>query len=75
MKYRFTDAADLEQYVHFTLLVNPKFDEHPVVRRILKEANGKSGAFGGAMQKLPASLLREIKSDKFDRMTSGKETG
>ena len=66
MKYRFIDPNDLEQYVYYTFLVNPNFDEHPAVRRILKEAKGKPGAFGVAMQKLPETLVQEIKSDKFD---------
>jgi hypothetical protein len=71
MKYRFTDPVDLEQYVYYTLLVNPKFDEHPAVKRILKETNGRPGEFGIAMQKLPEPLVREIKSEKFAHVTSG----
>ncbi|MDR5795457.1 DUF3304 domain-containing protein [Caballeronia sp. LZ008] len=74
-KYRFTDPVDLEQYVYYTFLVNPKFDEHPAVLRILKETDGKPGAFGDAMQKLPDSLVREIKSDKFDHVKSEKKNG
>ncbi|KVP93282.1 hypothetical protein WJ96_15075 [Burkholderia ubonensis] len=65
LKYRLTDSKDLEQYVYYTLLVNPKFDEHPAVQRILQETNGKPGAFGTAMQSLPDAVVREIKGSRF----------
>jgi hypothetical protein len=66
MKYHLTDTTDLEQYVYYTQLVNPKFDQHPVVRKILLEAKGKPGAFGVAMQSLPTTVVQEIKSGRFE---------
>ncbi|MDR5773548.1 MULTISPECIES: DUF3304 domain-containing protein [unclassified Caballeronia] len=75
LKYRFTDSVDLEQYVYYTLLVNPKFDEHPAVQRIVMESKGKPGAFGLAMQKLPVDVVREIKSNKFDHVANGSKVG
>ncbi|MFJ2992482.1 hypothetical protein [Pandoraea sp. NPDC087047] len=71
LKYRLTDSVDLQQYVYFTLLINPTFDEHPSVQRILQETKGQPGAFGAAMQKLPESVVAEIKSNRFDRVASG----
>ncbi|KAK42433.1 hypothetical protein BG58_03570 [Caballeronia jiangsuensis] len=65
MKYRFTDPVDLEQYVYYMLLVNPKFDEHPAVQQILKNSSGKPGAFGAAMQALGDSIVKQIKAGKF----------
>jgi hypothetical protein len=65
LKYRLTDTADLKQYVYYTLIVNPKFDEHPAVQHILQETNGRPGAFGAAMQKLPDSLVHEIKNNRL----------
>ncbi len=66
LKYRLTDTVDLEQYVYYRQLVNSKFDEHPVVQRILKETKGKPGAFGAAMQSLPDTVVQEIKRGRFD---------
>jgi hypothetical protein len=68
MKYGFTDSEDLKQYGYYTLLVNPKFDQHPAVQRIVKEAKKKPGAFGAAMQRLPESVVREIKSGRFEHV-------
>jgi hypothetical protein len=65
MKYRLTDTVDLQQYVYYTLLVNPTFDEHPAVQRILQETKGRPGAFGAAMQKLPDTLVQEIKNNRL----------
>ncbi|WP_302074376.1 hypothetical protein [Burkholderia glumae] len=75
LKYRLTDSADLEQYVYYTLLVNPKFDEHPAVQRILHETKGKPGAFGAAMQKLPDTVVQEIKSNHFEHVLTGADHG
>ncbi|MDN7619601.1 hypothetical protein QZM39_07135 [Burkholderia cenocepacia] len=71
LKYRLTDTVDLQQYVYYTLLVNPKFDEHPVVQRILQETKAKPGAFGAAMQALPGTVLQEIKSNHFRDAMAG----
>ncbi|KUZ64470.1 hypothetical protein WI36_28635 [Burkholderia ubonensis] len=75
LKYRLTDTTDLEQYVYFTLLVNPKFDEHPAVQRILQETKGKPGAFGAAMQGLPDAVVQEIKSNRLDRVSNEGKHG
>ncbi|KWK83072.1 DUF3304 domain-containing protein [Burkholderia ubonensis] len=75
LKYRLTDSSDLEQYVYFTLLVNPTFDEHPAVQRILQETNGKPGAFGAAMQSLPDAVVQEIKANRFDRRSNEGKHG
>jgi Protein of unknown function (DUF3304). len=61
IKYRLIDDADLEQYVYFTLLVNKNFDEHPQVKKILQETQGKPGAFATEMKQLPASAIAEIR--------------
>ncbi|RQR56555.1 DUF3304 domain-containing protein [Burkholderia sp. Bp9140] len=75
LKYRLTDSSDLEQYVYYTQLVNPKFDEHPAVQQILKEAKGKPGAFSDAMNKLPESVLKEIKGNRFTSVPTGGDRG
>jgi len=74
-RYRFTNTQDLEQYVYYALLVNPKFDEHPAVQKILGETKNKAGAFGVAMEALPASIVGELKSDKFEHVTTGATHG
>ncbi|WP_179402250.1 hypothetical protein [Burkholderia guangdongensis] len=75
LKYRLTDSADLEQYVYYTLLINPEFDEHAAVQRILQETKGTPGAFGAAMRKLPDTVVQEIKSNRFDHQRIGAEHG
>ncbi|KVR64800.1 DUF3304 domain-containing protein [Burkholderia ubonensis] len=75
LKYRLTDSSDLEQYVYYTLLVNPKFDEYPVIQRILQETKGKPGAFGAAMQSLPDAVVQEIKGNRFDRRSNEGKHG
>jgi hypothetical protein len=70
-KYGFTDTVDLEQFVYLTLL-NSRFDEHPAVRIAIKEANGKPGAFGMAMQRLPDSVVEDIKQDRFETSKSAQ---
>jgi len=75
LKYHLTDTKDLEQYVYYTQIVNPKFDEHPVVQRILKDTKGTPGAFGAAMQSLPDAIVQEIKSNRFERDTSRRQHG
>ncbi|GAB3626080.1 hypothetical protein PTE30175_00923 [Pandoraea terrae] len=70
IKYRLTDTEDLKQYVYFTLL-NPKFDEHPAVEKILAETKGIPGAFGAAMEKLPASVVDAVKRNKFHSIQKG----
>lgn len=66
VKYRLTDTTDLEQYVYYMQLVNPQFDQHPIVQQILKETKGKPCAFSAAMQSLPDAVLQEIKQGRFE---------
>jgi len=61
MRYRFTDTHDLGQYVYYTLLINPKFDQHPVIQQIIAESKDKPGAFGAAMENLPAAVVATLK--------------
>ena len=75
MKYRLTNSEDLEQYVYYTLLVNPKFDEHPAVKKIIAETKDHPGAFGAAMERLPLSTVEELKSEKFQHIQSGAAHG
>jgi len=74
VKYRLENTQDLEQYVYFTLL-NPKFDEHPAVQKILSETKDKPGAFGAAMQQIPAQIVDELKTDRFKHIPSGAARG
>jgi hypothetical protein len=60
MKYRFTDTNDLEQYVYYTLL-NPNFDQHPAIQKIIAETKDKPGAFGAAMAELPTPIVEALK--------------
>ena len=64
LKYRFTNTQDLEQYVYYALLVNPRFDKHPAIEKILAETHGKPGAFGTAMEQLPTAVVDELKRTK-----------
>ncbi|UEP38494.1 DUF3304 domain-containing protein [Burkholderia ambifaria] len=75
LKYQLTDTKDLEQYVYYTQIVNPKFDEHPVVQRILRETRSQPGAFGAAMQNLPDAVVQEIKSNRFEQNTLRRQHG
>ncbi|QWE93508.1 DUF3304 domain-containing protein [Cupriavidus sp. EM10] len=60
VKYRFTDTNDLQQYVYYTLL-NPNFDQHPAIQRIIAESRDKPGAFGAAMAELPTPIVEALK--------------
>jgi hypothetical protein len=64
LRYGFTDTADLQQYCYFYFM-NPRFDQLPGVQRIILESNRKPGAFAAAMQKLPDTLVQEIKSNRL----------
>ncbi|MHA7684159.1 hypothetical protein [Cupriavidus sp. PET2-C1] len=75
IKHRLTNTQDLEQYVYYTLLINSKFDEHPAVLKILAETKGKPGAFGAAMEELPATIVDELKRDQFKHIQSGAAHG
>ncbi|MDT6962069.1 hypothetical protein QTN24_11225 [Cupriavidus sp. SZY C1] len=65
-RYRFTDTADLQQYAYFTL-VNPNFDQHPAVRQIIEETKGRPGAFGEAMEALPASVVAALRRSNVEQ--------
>jgi len=67
VKYHLADTSDLEQYVYFTLL-NPKFDEDSAIQKILHDTKDKPGAFGAAMEKLPQTLVDQLKSGNFERV-------
>jgi hypothetical protein len=75
LKHRLTDTQDLEQYVYFTLLINPRFDENPAIQKILKETKDKPGAFGTAMEALSAPIVEELKSNKFEHAAIGATHG
>ncbi|WP_035879262.1 DUF3304 domain-containing protein [Cupriavidus sp. BIS7] len=60
VKYGLTDTKDLEQYVYYTLL-NSKFDHHPAIQQIISETKDQPGAFGAAMEKLPAAVVETLK--------------
>jgi hypothetical protein len=64
-KYGLTNSQDLVQYVYYTLLINPKFDEHPAIQKILRDTKGQPGAFGAALEHLPASLVKQLKTNQF----------
>jgi len=74
VKYHFTDARDLQQYVYFTLL-NPQFDTHPAIEKILAETRGKPGAFGTAMEQLPTAVVDELKRTKAQDTKQGDSHG
>jgi len=75
IKYRMTDTQDLQQYVYYTLLVNPNFDEHPAIQKIIVETKDKPGAFGAAMENLSAPLVEELKRGKFKNASAGVTHG
>ncbi|ANB74871.1 hypothetical protein AYM40_20675 [Paraburkholderia phytofirmans OLGA172] len=75
IRYRLTNTQDLEQYVYYTLLVNPNFDKHPAIQKILAETKDKPGAFGAAMETLPAAIVMELKNDKFEHAPTGATHG
>ncbi|ANB74870.1 hypothetical protein AYM40_20670 [Paraburkholderia phytofirmans OLGA172] len=75
MKYRLTDKRDLRWYVYYAMVVNSRFDEHPAVQKILAETKDNPGAFGAAMEKLPAAIVTELKSDKFEHVPTGVAHG
>jgi len=70
-KYRLSNTKDLAQFVYYTL-VNPRFDEHPVIQKIITETNGRPGAFGAAMENLPAPVVKELKRNQFKRLATEK---
>jgi hypothetical protein len=74
VKYHLADTGDLQQYVYFTLL-NPKFDEHPAIQKIISETKDKPGAFGAAMEALPASMVEALKIEQFNHPQTGATHG
>lgn len=71
LKYRLTNTQDLEQYVYYTLLVSPQFDEHPQIQRIIVDTKNTPGAFGNAMESLPASIIEELRHLKVQQDARG----
>lgn len=65
LKYRFTDRSDLEQYVYYVLLVNPRFDAHPEVQRLIQSSKARPGAFAKAVTVLPPAVGKELASNRF----------
>ncbi|AOZ10134.1 hypothetical protein BKK80_31335 [Cupriavidus malaysiensis] len=74
-KYRFADTQDLEQYVDYTLLMNPKFDQHPAIQKILAETKDRPGAFGAAMENLATPLVEELRRNQPKASTTGGTHG
>ncbi|WP_237718143.1 DUF3304 domain-containing protein [Cupriavidus sp. BIS7] len=70
-KYRFTDTHDLGQYVYLTLL-NPAFDQHPAIQQIIAETKDNPGAFGAAMESLPAPVVEALKRNSFKPIETGR---
>ena len=65
MRYRLTDTRDLETYAYYALLVNPRFDAHASVQKIIQDNRGTPGAFAAAMGALPREVLADLKDDRF----------
>jgi hypothetical protein len=75
LKYRLTDKQDLRWYVYYAMIVNPKFDEHAAIQKILRETQDTPGAFGAAMEKLPTSIVKQLKNDQFKHIQIGAAPG
>ncbi|MDT6963816.1 hypothetical protein QTN24_20130 [Cupriavidus sp. SZY C1] len=71
IKYRLTDTQDLQQYVYYTLFVNPNFDAHPAIQQIIADTKDKPGAFGAAMENLAAPIVKELKQNTFKQAATG----
>ncbi|WGS43859.1 DUF3304 domain-containing protein [Burkholderia sp. JSH-S8] len=65
LKYRFTDRSDLEQYAYYALLVNPRFDTHPAVQKLIQSSKGKPGAFVKAVATLSPAVAKELGQNRF----------
>ncbi|QWE96023.1 DUF3304 domain-containing protein [Cupriavidus sp. EM10] len=74
-KYRLTDTQDLQQYVYYTLLVNPNFDQHPAIQKIIAETSDKPGAFGAAMANLPEPMVEALRRKKFEPTATEENHG
>lgn len=75
LKYRLTNTQDLQQYVYYTLLVNPRFDEHPAIQKILAETKDTPGAFGAAMENLPPTVVDALKRNRAQDKQKGDSHG
>ena len=69
LKYRFTNRSDLEQYAYYVLLVNPRFDAHPEVHKLIESCKGKPGAFAKAVATLPPAVTKELGTDRFQAVS------
>ncbi|WP_175888409.1 DUF3304 domain-containing protein [Burkholderia contaminans] len=65
IKYRFTDRRDLEQYAYYALLVNPRFDAHPEVQKLIQSSKGKPGAFAKAVASLSPAVVKALGQNQF----------
>ncbi|MFP3795372.1 hypothetical protein [Paraburkholderia tropica] len=65
LKYRLSDERDLEQYTYYALLVNPQFDAHPAVQKLIQDDKTKPGALAAALDALPASVKKQLKGGHF----------
>ncbi|MCM2493596.1 DUF3304 domain-containing protein [Burkholderia glumae] len=65
IKYRFTDRSDLEQYAYYALLVNPRFDAHPAVQKLIQSSEGKPGAFAKAVATLSSIVMTQLAQERF----------
>ncbi|WP_081062037.1 DUF3304 domain-containing protein [Burkholderia territorii] len=65
IKYRFTDRSDLEQYAYYALLVNPRFDTHPEVQKLIRSSKGRPGVFAKAAAALSSTVVKELAQNRF----------
>jgi hypothetical protein len=65
LKYRFTNRSDLEQYVYYVLLANPRFDAHPEVQKLIQSTKVRPGAFAKAVETLPPAVAKELGTEQF----------
>ncbi|CAM2143708.1 conserved hypothetical protein [Paraburkholderia tropica] len=68
IKYRLTDERDLEQYAYFALLINPDFDAHPAVQKIIQADKAKPGALAASLQGLQPAVLKALKNKQFAKV-------
>nr|WP_260433632.1 DUF3304 domain-containing protein [Burkholderia sp. Bp8998] len=69
LKYRFTNRSDLEQYAYCALLVNPRFDTHPAVQKLIQSSKGTPGVFAQAVATLPPAVTKELGNDRFQAVS------
>ncbi|WP_236903853.1 hypothetical protein [Cupriavidus malaysiensis] len=55
--------------------MNPKFDQHPAIQKILAETKDRPGAFGAAMENLATPLVEELRRNQPKASTTGGTHG